>query len=131
MRLLKRTNVSFGSSYQSEVVSGLGMECWYPILAQIQEGLMHAVTAASGSSCECRYFLLCLEGFVSLLSSIFTGSYSFSDSSFIGFPELYRKGVGEDIPFRIECSKFSHSLDFVVSLYLFPSTAGGSFFDDG
>jgi hypothetical protein len=50
-----------------------------------------------------------LEDLAFLVSSIASGPYTFSVSSFTGFPEPLWEGIDGDIPFRVECSKVSHS----------------------
>jgi hypothetical protein len=55
--------------------------------------------------------LLCLEGFVPLVSSVPSGCFSLSAST--GFPEPWGEGINEDIPFGTECSRGSCSLHIV------------------
>lgn len=96
------------------------------------------VLAASVSVSSYEFCLVDLESLVSLVSSITSGSYTLTDSSSSGFPQLWREGFDEDIPFRVvtfhlECSKIclclsSHNV--CGSLYLFPSSTGGCFSDD-
>lgn len=73
-----------------------------------------------------------LEGVDSSVSSVPSGSYTLSVSSFAGLPESLAKGCDGDIPSTAECPKVSHCLHIVWcgSRYLFPSAAGGIFFDD-
>lgn len=54
--------------------------------------------------------LLCLEGLIPLVSFTTSGFYNFSASFLRGFPEPWRRGPVEDIPFRTEYSNVSHSL---------------------
>lgn len=70
---------------------------------------------------------------VSSVSSMSSASYSLSMPSWIYFPDPWGYGSYEDILFKTESSKASHFLHIVQwgSLYLFPPTVGGGFYDDG
>ena len=78
--------------------------------------------------------VLCLEGLVSLVAFIPSGSYTLSACSSSGFPDPWGEAFDGDIPFRTECSKVSRSLH-IVCLWLpgfFPPFAADrSFSDDG
>ena len=56
-----------------------------PHVLQSSEGLVHYFLSSEFS---CALVLLCLEGLVSLVSFIPSGSYHLSVSSSMGFPDL-------------------------------------------
>ena len=73
--------------------------------------------------------VLYVEGHVSLGSSILSGSYNLSASSYIKFRELWGEVIDRDIPFRTKRSKASHSL-YIVRLWVtifIPISAWGRF----
>lgn len=84
-----------------------------PLSAGTQPGLALCRPCACGHClCEFIYVLvvLCLEGMISLVSSILTGSYNLSVSSSAGFSEPRGRTFIGDSSFRIECCKASHSV---------------------
>ena len=89
------------------------------LLAQTCAGPVHAAKV-----CEsiCGSALLCLEGLISLLSSFYSGTYHLCASSPAEFPDPRGGEFDGDIPFRIECSKVSHSAhcQLWVSMYSHP-----------
>lgn len=79
--------------------------------------------------CEliCAIFTMCLEGWVSSVSSIPSGSCNLSAFLFYKVNLAPREWFDKCIPFRTECAKVSHCiLTEWGSLYLFSTTAGGS-----
>lgn len=89
----------------------------------------------SSNLCElmCASATLCLEGFVSLLSSITNGSYS-PISSYRKSSKAQGEQLEGEFPFRNAFFKICHSLRILPScgfLYLFPSAAERSLSDDG
>ena len=80
--------------------------------------------AASVSMFICALDMLCLDGLVSLVSSTSSGSYTLSPEG---------KGLEESCYLRLSVPRSVTICTFggSGSLYLFPSTAGRSFSDDG
>ena len=125
---LEKTKCSFASGYQLEIASGLGME----VCAHFSFKLWDPICYRSLSSY--KHQSCAFKGLVFLVSSNPSSSYILSVSSSEGFPEPQREGFDGDILFRTECSKaLFRPLCVVwlwVSLYLFPSAAGGSSSDN-
>jgi hypothetical protein len=81
------------------------------------------------SICEFIHVLWYLEGLVSLVACIHSGSYTVLASFSEVFPEPQLERFEGGFPFRNEYWKVSYSL--IVSLYLLTSASRGRFSGDG
>lgn len=101
---LRETEWSCAGGYQLEIASESGMGL---VSFQLSDSILcRPVHAAKDWVHKC-FGLLCLEGLVSCVCSIPSGSYILSASSSVGFPEL--RGSDGDRQFRTECYKVSQS----------------------
>lgn len=74
--------------------------------------------------------LLSLEGLVSLMSCVPTGSYNLSISISAELAEPLEEKLVEGLPLRTECSEVFYSLPFAHLWVLYYCTAGESFSED-
>lgn len=99
---LRETEWSCAGGYQLEIASESGMGL---VSFQLSDSILcRPVHAAKDWVHKC-FGLLCLEGLVSCVCSIPSGSYILSASPSVGFPEL--RGSDGDRQFRTECYKVS------------------------
>lgn len=107
---------SFSSGYQVEIVSELRMGARVYFLSVPGPHLVQTCGALCKLQSVCVHMYIYpvgVEGLVSKVSFICSGSYTLSTPSFEGFPEPREKGFDGDIHFRTKSSKASHSLHIV------------------
>ena len=130
----RKNKFSFVSSNQLEIGTGLAMRDWI----YFHWDALSPDQCKVWAWCHSLHEFMCVNTTVfihhlSVVHSISSVFYNHTTSPSAGFPESRREGLGKDTPFRPEHSKVSHFCTMTSStvLYLFLSTAGGSFYDDG
>lgn len=125
--LLKTTSFSFVNTYQLQNDFELGMGSWVHFSSQFQRLTSGAKPCWPHACCPNSLWVhMCLEDLVLLVSFISSGSSSISMLCSAGFPDRYTRDFMENITFRREFSRISHSLHFSTCgpFYWFSSNAG-------